>query len=177
MHTQKGRTDAARGSSPFGAGSFASLSIYISHLGAAALSHRTAQIIGCGDPLTRVGRWLVRVGLAALVCALHAIYVRCVFLCPGARASAVSALSSRNDSWRARVHSPGSAVILFLPRHHPSHTGALPRPPDRLGPPSRPRTQQIAWQARTCPGPHRCASSCISSRPATTASSSSLPGG
>ena len=37
MHTQKGRTDAARGSSPFGAGSFASLSIYISHLGAAAL--------------------------------------------------------------------------------------------------------------------------------------------
>ena len=37
MHTQKGRTDAARGSSPFGAGSFASLSIYISHLGGAAL--------------------------------------------------------------------------------------------------------------------------------------------
>ena len=37
MHTQKGRTDAARGSSPFGAGSFAPLSIYISHLGAAAL--------------------------------------------------------------------------------------------------------------------------------------------
>ena len=44
MNTQKGRTDAARGSSPFGAGSFASLSIYISHLGAAALPQDCAQI-------------------------------------------------------------------------------------------------------------------------------------
>ena len=72
MNTQKGRTDAARGSSPFGAGSRATLSIYISHLGAAALPQ------DCPDHCVVILSlestvWLVCVGLAALVCALHVI--------------------------------------------------------------------------------------------------------